>query len=706
MTFLIPFQNGPMAPSALAGGAQLPVGAGPGVPTDAFAAVFRDGTAVAFPAAPWPPGAAVPPGGAPADGQTGRPMTQARSLVSDNPVRGHQAFPAAAPRPSVRQDPLLPRPEQAGKDALVARAAAESDRASPEPDGVPHDRAQPLAAFPRSVDAAPAPAWPDAGAPPVTSARPFGADRGWPEPAPSDPSTDELASDSGQSGNAAPAAAAVTGEARQAPDHIIPAFPAGAGALDQQTDATQGLAWRASDPIPTVGDGPLPRPALLRAAPPPVQALNSPEQWPSGAEATHHSDVVTGPGPRRHPTATADMSRTGVMAEVNQPVEGAARAPAPSRTPNASVPEVLAVPSGLAPARLVAEPGSTQGRPNPPVPGPLSGETVRIVPAVDPGTLHGHTAPRPSAPKVRAVAPVLPRPDIPPAQGVPVLSAASAPAQPDGETAVGGWQPKASLAPAGTDAGPGTAATSGEAPPAIDAVARSGPAQPPPAAPGTPHPSPARDAAVAAAPQPATENPPVMNAAGAAGPPRPLGADTVTTWAAVDATEGARSPLPEAPFLPSTPDGTAPRGAQAIPGTPPPEADTAKILRQVAQAFSAPAAQPGHAVEVTLSPEELGRVRMTLAEADGAITVAIQAERGDTAELLRRHADLLGQELRELGYRQVQFDFGAGTDRRAQFTGVDTPPEILVDEDAPPDGPSAPASGSALPGAGTLDIRL
>ena len=44
---------------------------------------------------------------------------------------------------------------------------------------------------------------------------------------------------------------------------------------------------------------------------------------------------------------------------------------------------------------------------------------------------------------------------------------------------------------------------------------------------------------------------------------------------------------------------------------------------------------PDRPVELTLNPEELGRVRMTLATHDAGITVTIVAERADTLDLMR-----------------------------------------------------------------------
>ncbi|MFW5642213.1 MAG: flagellar hook-length control protein FliK [Roseicyclus sp.] len=55
------------------------------------------------------------------------------------------------------------------------------------------------------------------------------------------------------------------------------------------------------------------------------------------------------------------------------------------------------------------------------------------------------------------------------------------------------------------------------------------------------------------------------------------------------------------------------------------------------------------ALEVALDPPELGRVRLSLVEVAGAMTLSITAERPETADLMRRHLDLLAQEFTRAG---------------------------------------------------------
>lgn len=68
-------------------------------------------------------------------------------------------------------------------------------------------------------------------------------------------------------------------------------------------------------------------------------------------------------------------------------------------------------------------------------------------------------------------------------------------------------------------------------------------------------------------------------------------------------------------------------------------------------------------LEVTLKPEELGKVRLTFAPSEAGLHVTILADRPETLDLMRRHFDLLESELRALGYEGVSLSFGEGEAR-------------------------------------------
>lgn len=103
------------------------------------------------------------------------------------------------------------------------------------------------------------------------------------------------------------------------------------------------------------------------------------------------------------------------------------------------------------------------------------------------------------------------------------------------------------------------------------------------------------------------------------------------------------------PFAPSIPGSTAPQLHRAE--LPP------AVLQTVVDALRHAHDKP---IEIALRPAELGRVRMMMATHESGITVTITADRGDTLDLMRRHADDLGKSLSELGYGDVSFSFERG----------------------------------------------
>jgi hypothetical protein len=109
--------------------------------------------------------------------------------------------------------------------------------------------------------------------------------------------------------------------------------------------------------------------------------------------------------------------------------------------------------------------------------------------------------------------------------------------------------------------------------------------------------------------------------------------------------------------------------------------------------------------DILLEPEDLGRVRLSLEGNESGIVVTIVAERSETADLLRRHADLLLEEFREAGYADLTFSFA---DRGQP---ADPPPR----EDDIPRGTSAEPTVTVTPapstqpsprGTALLDMRL
>lgn len=80
-----------------------------------------------------------------------------------------------------------------------------------------------------------------------------------------------------------------------------------------------------------------------------------------------------------------------------------------------------------------------------------------------------------------------------------------------------------------------------------------------------------------------------------------------------------------------------------------PSATAQVIAQQIATAMGSATREAGSPVELALDPPELGRIRMQVTEIAGVMTLTIQAERPETADLMRRHLDLLAQEFAQAG---------------------------------------------------------
>jgi flagellar hook-length control protein FliK len=112
-------------------------------------------------------------------------------------------------------------------------------------------------------------------------------------------------------------------------------------------------------------------------------------------------------------------------------------------------------------------------------------------------------------------------------------------------------------------------------------------------------------------------------------------------------------------------------------------------------------------MEVALDPPELGRVRLTLVEVGGAMTLSITAERPETADLMRRHLDLLAQEFSRSGLDAPSVRIGgegaAGNGHGARPDDEPVPARTGIPE--PETGQPHPIAAAPDPHR-ALDLRL
>ncbi len=153
------------------------------------------------------------------------------------------------------------------------------------------------------------------------------------------------------------------------------------------------------------------------------------------------------------------------------------------------------------------------------------------------------------------------------------------------------------------------------------------------------------------------------------------------------------------------------QGASLSPAEPMPEAR--QIARQVAEQFvSSVNRTTSGQVTIQMAPAELGRVDISMQPREQGMALLIAAERPETLELLRRHVDLLAEDLRALGWSDLSFQFGAGgqsPEERARGDHASTDPASAPDghpDGALQDQRAAGAAMRTLSADGRLDLRF
>ena len=118
-------------------------------------------------------------------------------------------------------------------------------------------------------------------------------------------------------------------------------------------------------------------------------------------------------------------------------------------------------------------------------------------------------------------------------------------------------------------------------------------------------------------------------------------------------------------------------------------------------------------VDVSLNPEELGKVKLSITTTNGSVVLQVIAERPETLDLMRRHADMLAVELGDLGFDTIDLSFGQGQsenldDKPGDQSGDQsraTPDDDDIDEQLTPAHETQNLSIS-LDGMGGIDKRV
>lgn len=129
-----------------------------------------------------------------------------------------------------------------------------------------------------------------------------------------------------------------------------------------------------------------------------------------------------------------------------------------------------------------------------------------------------------------------------------------------------------------------------------------------------------------------------------------------------------------------------------------------QVMAQLAE--MAPELRSGP-VEIQLSPEELGRVRMALSASEASVQIQITTERPETQDLIRRHLDMLSDDLRRQGFSDISFSFANGEDADG-WNGESSPrPNASADSDFGEAGDRpGPTKSLTIPASSRLDIRI
>jgi hypothetical protein len=114
----------------------------------------------------------------------------------------------------------------------------------------------------------------------------------------------------------------------------------------------------------------------------------------------------------------------------------------------------------------------------------------------------------------------------------------------------------------------------------------------------------------------------------------------------------------------------------------------------------------GAPIDIALDPPELGRVRLSMVEVNGILSLSISVERPETADLMRRHLVLLADEFLRAGVDapSVQISHQGGQCAGGGHTPAAPPPGL------PPSGADADDPTAAMPArrplSHGLDLRL
>lgn len=109
----------------------------------------------------------------------------------------------------------------------------------------------------------------------------------------------------------------------------------------------------------------------------------------------------------------------------------------------------------------------------------------------------------------------------------------------------------------------------------------------------------------------------------------------------------------------------------------------ATIPRQILQQLAEAAPAAGDTIEISLSPEELGRVQLSAAKTEHGVMLVVQAERPETLDLMRRHLPELMQDLRDMGFGDISYSGERGQQQAPSGRGGSVTVAAQPEDEAP-----------------------
>lgn len=320
---------------------------------------------------------------------------------------------------------------------------------------------------------------------------------------------------------------------------------------------------------------------------------------------------------------------------------------------------------------------------------------------------------RPVAPDVAPIPPVAPPVADPALVVAPMLAAQPTVASVPEITAATAPQAVVAAVVADAMASGAEAPAEAPAPPQGEPAGMAGTARMPASADARPVAAPAEAAAPAAGP--ARAAPAELASAPEARPADRSIPDAISAASGVDATpasdtdpaEGKPRELGLSPSAIATPEWRLAAQAVSHARELPPAVHAAPrdVTQQITLAVST---ATNGTVEIRLDPPELGRVHIHLTPTEqGGVVATVLAERPETHDFLRRHAETLTRDLNAAGYGSVSLEFStggqnapAGRERWPEARGFAFGGTDLSTAAEAPATPRRPASS------GSLDIRL